>query len=161
MKKLCEKCKKNNATKVGHIFFNYQSIDFKTFKLGFECDNCAKLDTIRQFKKYRKNLILEIKDGEIGINWRYYIKEQERGADMPLGIILNEIGIFSLTAKDCWEIISDHRILLNPQSFGCFYFTKKCNALDFAALKYGNTQYNWEIRHIDIVISKKTALKRK
>jgi hypothetical protein len=123
-----------------------------------ECTECVKLECINDFKKYSKELISK-EGNKPKINWPFYLKfcSEDRN---PMAKVLISLGIFSLKSKGNWEIEAVGPIGLNPRvNMGYLYFTRQEDIVEFARLKYSNTLYGWEIRHISEILTKKEILK--
>ncbi|MBI2450003.1 MAG: hypothetical protein HYV47_00545 [Candidatus Nealsonbacteria bacterium] len=161
---LCYKCKKNKVSGKGADFsFVHLGMQIKIFKWSGLCNECAKAEWIEGFERDAKEFI-EVVDGKPKVNWQRYREHfntgEFYGQRERLHSLLKDMGILSYEAKGNWEIVADGPIGLNPRSeVSYLYFTRQEDVMEFANLKYCNTLYPWEIRHIDEVIPRKEVIK--
>ena len=162
-KRSCYKCQKNKTNGKGrNIYFRYQDMQIRIFKVGGLCVSCAKTEWIENFEKNAQEFV-NIFKGKPKVDWRRYHESfamkhfdnmEERFYDLLL-----DIRILSHQAEGNWEIVADGPIGLNPRAYMSYlFFTSKQDVIEFACLEYSNTMYGWEIRHIDKVISKKDII---
>lgn len=159
----CVECKENISGKPEDIEFVYNGMKFRVFKSGMECVECVKKQTIRNFKEFAQDFVSLLDDGSIKVDWSQYMKiREERRSDERINRIndiLYSLGVFSLSVKGNWEIVTDLSSL-NPRLFFMnLYFVKKEDAIKYARLRWGGTLYSWQVRHIDEIISKEDIMK--
>ena len=155
MERVCSKCKKNIAEGPKDISFSYDGFDFTIFKNGLTCFECAKNDHVESFEEFGRKFIKK-EGNKIKVDWQAYIDvDLKIWPDME-DSILTSLGILSYNPKGNWEITSDGTLSMNPRRL---YFTNKDDVITFARLKYSNTLYKWEIKHIDEVLTRKEVLK--
>ena len=158
MEKICAKCKINPAEEFKLISFKHQGLKFRVLKQGGLCSECVKKEHIRDFDFYAKGLV-DIKGKEVKINWDLFIKSMSKKQCILAGILL-DIEIFSSSPQENWEIVVGlGPIGLNPRASGCYlYFVRKEDIIEYARLRFSNTQFNWQIRYIGEVIEKDNIL---
>jgi len=117
------------------------------------CRKCAEKRHVELFNEFGRELVKREKN-KLKVNWRVYIRNYLKNWPFTEDTILRSLGILSSKAEENWEIVSG-ALSLNPSHI---YFTRKEDIIDFARLKYSNTVYEWQIRHIDEVIGKREVL---
>lgn len=163
MSKKCYRCKENEAKeKYGNISFSYQGMRVKIFRVGGLCKECAKAEWLEDFEKNAKEFI-DMVNGKPKVNWKryheYFKMRHSHDKKEKFHSLLVDLNILSSLAQGNWEIVAYGPIGISPRSFASYlYFIKKEDAIEFARLENGRTQYSWEIHHIDEVIPKQRVL---
>jgi hypothetical protein len=149
------------------VSVDYAGSKFKIFKGDSESPADAIKKFIENFEEIGKEVI-KFDKGSIRIDWslfsHYYNHVRSNtfseSRTNKITSLLIDLGIFSLTSKGNWEIMSNGPIGLNPRSHANFelYFTRQEDVVEYARINYARTLYHWEIRHYDQVIGKKEAL---
>lgn len=162
---MSELCKCGSGKKVkgcGAFKFSYKGLNMTATKTGSECEDCSfdRRNIIESIDKYAERLI----DRGLGIkiNWDFYCEfmgEEHGENSQSLSDILVALGYFSIDPENNW-MITDGSININPSWHSSpLYFTSGLNALIYAKLKFSDTMYNWDIRHISRVIKKSDIFK--
>lgn len=163
---LCFDCKKNEAGKPKTITFKYKGLTFKKFKDGLTCKDCAIKEHKNLFEESGRNLVI-LENEHITVNWELFCKKDRTAREgtpstreiNAMGNILESVGIFSFSPKGNWEIIGSSELSLNPRFFlSVAFFTREEDVIKYAEVELANTQYDWAIRKICRVISKKKLL---
>lgn len=165
----CAYCSMSNPGKFQNISFFYKEIKVTIFKGSQLCANCQMALWIKAFEEYGKKFI-KLEDKRVMINWFSYFmvislhrEEKKDDIENALNDILMSLGIFSYQPAGNWEIIDNVKNEgLNPKTHDFYlYFEREEDAIDFARLKFKNYPSEWEIRHIDIILSRRDVLKLK
>jgi len=110
---------------------------------------------IRDFEKWERDCVegagkkvLHFEEGRLRIDWGAYflVKYDQAKKDQ----ILRDIGIFSFSPVNNWEIVGSGNLNLNQwsSSGNVFYFTREEDVIEYARLKCGRAMYSWHIQQI-------------
>jgi len=109
---------------------------------------------IRDFERWEKDCVegdgkkvLHFEEGRLRIDWGAYsrVKHDQAKKDQ----ILRDIGIFSFSPVNNWEIVGSGHLNLNPwNSSSILYFTREKDVIEYARLKCGRAMYAWHIQQI-------------
>lgn len=114
---------------------------------------------IRDFDEWERDcvagigkVILSLDGTQLRVDWEAFLKSdylKERGNK-----ILRDVGIFSYSPVNNWEIVGSGHLNLNQWSSGSsiLYFTREEDVVAYARLKYGKAMYGWHIQQIARVI---------
>jgi len=150
--RICYICNENIAGESGMISMDFDGLKFTIHKRDIECADCARKAYIEIFEEYRK--LVKLKDGEIKVDWEFYVKNLSKDDFLKMTTILELLGILSHESEGNWEI-SHHGLFLNPNYR---FFTRREDALIFSLVECKNVSCEWEIRQIKNVIHKSEAL---
>lgn len=160
MRELCGCGSGKETTEYGEIEFTYKGFHLVASKGGSECEDCSscKKFTIMALDEYGDDLI--VKTDELVIDWNFYLKEKNKRFSKVewLDDILVALGILSVCSENNWEIAGGGMTNMGPSSY---YFTRENDAREYARLKFSDTLWNWEIRHISKVIKKSDVINNK
>ena len=158
--RLCFRCKQNIAGKPENISFIYNGLKVTVFKDGMTCTECEKQRWIEDFERNGRELI-NLEDKKIIVDWSLYSEAYRKDSTDKMTSILISLGIFSLYARECWNIVGTGEISLNPRyRVICLYFTRREDAVSFAFLNHADTTYAWEIRYISRILGKEKVLRQ-
>lgn len=159
MSMLCECGSGKEVKGYGKFSFSHKGFDLVATRMGSECDDCSfdRKCTIKAFDEYGDDLIIKT-DANLVINWDFYLEEKsERFSKVEfLSKILIALEILSVYSENNWEIASGVGNV-GPSSY---FFTRDEDARKYAKLKFSDTLWNWEIRHISEVIKKSDVLNK-
>ena len=158
----CYKCKKESGGPM-NIEFSHKGFKFSVYKSGMRCPDCEAEEYRELFDKLvEEEEFISGTPENPEVNWERYcnIRRSDNTKD-NMTRLLRALGILSLSPEGNWCIVADGEINLNPHvPFMRAFFTSSKDAVDYACMEYANTQYGWEIRHIDEVLPKNIALDR-
>jgi hypothetical protein len=164
---LCWICKKNPSLRYGIVRFRFSSFFFNVPKDGMTCRECAKKNAIEIFKRHHEELLK--RDAKVGIvvNWENYLKAQfDTDARRRHEETMNEINrlflwleIFSFKREGNWDVVDDAGVSMTPKPDFHVCFSRKGDAMQFAALAYGNTTWTWSVIKYGKTIGRSEVMK--
>ena len=157
---ICCVCKKYESGNPQSVSFFYSGLKVTINKTGLECFNCAKKQWINKNKDYCKRIIESLKDSKIKVDWEEYKEILDKNDDKEdeLNDFLLSIGVFSISPKGNWMIVGNG-MNLNPRLYGSsLFFVSESDVREFARLEYRHSLYGWDVRHIDMILTKEDIL---
>ena len=150
-----------------YVEFDYKDLKVKTFSLGHETDEQVKTAWIKKCINYLERFIL-VEDGAVQVNWngiRDYLEDlhyrHAEECETTINWLLLEIGILSQSALNNWEVAEFSGMNVGPQiSDSHAYFTHEEDARVWAYRKWKNTQWYWQIRRIDKILTKEEVCRQ-
>lgn len=118
---------------------------------------------IRSFQKWEKECVemigkkvLSFDGKSFKVDWEAYLRLKRCNKDIhnECDRILKDVGIFSFSPVNNWEIVGSGHLNLSPWSLGgsVLYFTREEDVVAYARLEYGSAMYGWHIQQIARVI---------
>lgn len=159
MSGLC-KCGSGKEVKgYGKFSFSHKGFGLIATRAGSECEDCSfdKKRIVAAIDEYGDDLIIKT-DANLVINWDFYLEEKSKRFSKVefLSEILIALEILSVYSENNWEISSGVGNI-GPSSY---FFMRAEDARKYAKLKFSDTLWNWEIRHISGVIKRSDVLNK-
>ncbi|NQU84098.1 MAG: hypothetical protein HQ536_05310 [Parcubacteria group bacterium] len=169
MEKLCEYCKE--GTEEERRFFPiHQECRLTITAAKEECFDCAKERYIKSIELAEAENIVIIKKGRLLIDWNLFLsasheKEKYRRwyYDELIDILLS-LEFFSFKSNNCFEIFdTSHGYSMNPRHITgrILYFTRDIDVREYVRLEIFKEEYDWEVRSIGHVYTKKFLMGKK
>ncbi len=148
------------------VSFTYKGLAANVFKPSNVCVNCQKDIWAKKFEQYGKTFVA-VRSGVPVVNWfNYFVfisfnRLVEKEIVDIINNLLFELDIFSYHPEGRWEIMGTTTNQgMNPSAYDFYlYFSRREDAVQFAYYAYKGNSRDWEVRHIDRVLSSEEIIK--
>lgn len=166
MSERCDRCKLPHPDKATTISFQHNNLTIFCFKPKGICPDCQKWLLIKDFDNYLKSF-LRVEYGMPVIDWFSYFmiialrKEKQESVASVINDLLLSIGVFSYAPEGRWEIRDSITMAgMNPRAHDFYlYFSRREDAVGYAYFALQDHDHDWEICHVDRIVSRQEAVK--